>query len=206
MLLLINTKEKGEQVNLKNLFSSGLKISESGGVQQLSPGMVLSPVRDLYSEQTRTFTKGKYYKILYRSIETLSMDSNVGLWNIPLDVESMAIISSEFKIVHPWNRIVRRLSLVSAILFLGWIGLSFLAEMGTVNSVADAHKAAVGVWTRSDTGNYGWIGWSKYDFRDDGTFNSYVALDFDRKMQPSNHGTWEVGSNKYSNSSSYFFL
>ena len=77
------------------------------------------------------------------------------------------------------------------------------AEPSKLETVEDARNLARGTWVSAERGRT----WVKLIIKQNGTFIEYDADPIDHPCgQPDAIGTWEAGSNKYSDTGQRFFL
>ncbi len=77
-----------------------------------------------------------------------------------------------------------------------------------IDSEESARQAAVGVWTNSEPLNtmvQMVVGWNKYEFHADGTFEHYRAQPSDDDWDNPEKGRWKVFSDKYINTGKRYY-
>jgi len=77
-----------------------------------------------------------------------------------------------------------------------------------IDSETSAEQAAVGTWTNSEPLNtmvQMIVGWNKFVFKADGTFEHYRALPTDDNWGEPETGKWTVYSSKYINTGEKYF-
>ena len=77
-----------------------------------------------------------------------------------------------------------------------------------IDSVEKAKEYAIGIWTGSEEVMAGYVSWSKYVIKGDGTFDAYsAAANADSWGSPLFSGTWEAGTAKYTDTGDrYYYL